>query len=97
MAEGQPSTRARSLPLGVRSLGEAGHCRPLTGPGIRPNQAWRHSFKRRAARAIEPRIRDGICGHAPRTVAEAYELPIVENMAVAIQKFPRWKASPDQG
>jgi integrase len=43
-----------------------------TDPGIQPNHAWRHTFKRRAARAgIEPRIRDGICGHAPRTVAEA--------------------------
>jgi integrase len=69
----------------VRELG-------ITDSGIQPSHAWRHSFKRRAARAgIEPRIRDGICGHTPRTVAESYELPTVEDMAVAIQKLPRWK------
>jgi len=81
-----PAVKARErLAEWVRELG-------VTDPGIQPNHAWRHSFKRRAARAgIEPRIRDGICGHAPRTVAEAYELPTVEDMAVAIQKFPRWK------
>jgi hypothetical protein len=44
---------------------------------------------------IEPRIRDGICGHT-ENVAEAYELPTVEDMAVAIKKSPRWKVS-DQG
>jgi integrase len=75
----------------VRELG-------VTDPDIQPNHAWRHTFNRRPARAgIEPRIRDGICGHAPRTVAEAYELPTVEDMAVAIQKFPRWRVSSDQG
>ena len=81
-----PAVKARERLAGwVRELG-------VTDPGIQPNHAWRHTFKRRAARAgIEPRIRDGICGHAPRTVAEAYELPTVEDMAVAMQKFPRWK------
>jgi integrase len=86
-----PAVKARERLAGwVRELG-------VTDPGIQPNHAWRHTFKRRAARAgIEPRIRDGICGHTPRTVAEAYELPTVEDMAVALPKFPRWKVS-DQG
>jgi integrase len=87
-----PAVKARERLAGwVRELG-------VTDPGIQPNHAWRHTFKRRAARAgIEPRIRDGICGHTPRTVAESYELPTVEDMAVAIQKFPRWGLSPDRG
>jgi len=65
-----PAVKARErLAKWVRELG-------VSDRGIQPNHAWRHTFKRRAARAgIEPRIRDGICGHAPRTVAEAYELP----------------------
>jgi hypothetical protein len=57
----------------------------VTDPGIQPNHAGRHTFKRRAARAgIKPRIRDGICGHAPRTVAEAFELP-TSDMAMAMR------------
>jgi integrase len=83
---GGPAVKARERLAGwVRELG-------VTDPGIQPNHAWRHTFKRRAARAgIEPRIRDGICGHTPRTVAEVYELPTVEDMAVALPKFPRWE------
>jgi len=59
---------------------------------VAPNHAWRHSFKRRAARAkIEPRIRDAVCGHTSRSQAERYELPTVEDMAVALIEFPRWE------
>jgi integrase len=82
---GPPVKACERLAGWVRELG-------VTDPGIQPNHAWRHTFKRRAARAgIEPRIRDGICGHTPRTVAEVYELPTVEDMAVALPKFPRWE------
>ena len=70
----------------VRTLG-------VTDKAIRPNHAWRHTFKRRAARAgIEARVRDAICGHSPRTVADQYETPSVADMAEALKKFPRYDA-----
>ena len=51
----------------------------VTDPDVSPNHAWRHTFKRRAARAgIEANIRDGMCGHSYRTVADMYEAPSVE-------------------
>jgi len=68
----------------VRSLG-------VTDKAVRPNHAWRHTFKRRAARAgIEAGIRDAICGHSPRAVADQYETPTVADMAEALKKFPRY-------
>lgn len=46
----------------------------VTDTNVSPNHAWRHTFKRRAARAgIEANIRDGMCGHSFRTVADMYE------------------------
>jgi len=69
----------------VRSLSS------LADKGVQPNHGWRHTFKQRARRAgIEPGIRDAICGHAPRSVAEQYEHVHVEDMAVALRLFPRW-------
>jgi integrase len=79
-----PAVKARERLAGwVRELG-------VDDPAVAPNHGWRHSFKRRAARAgIEPRIRDAVCGHASRTQAERYELPTVEDMSAALIKFPR--------
>jgi integrase len=58
---------------------------------IRPNHAWRHTFKRRAARAdIEQRLRDAICGHSEGRVGAIYETPSIEDIAHAIAKFPRY-------
>jgi integrase len=69
----------------VRGLG-------ITDKGVSPNHGWRHTFKQRARRAgIEPGIRDAICGHKPRGVAEAYEHATVEEMAVAMGKLPRYE------
>ena len=69
----------------VRELG-------VTDKAIRPNHAWRHTFKRKAARAgIEAGIRDAICGHSPRSVADQYETPTVADMAEALKKFPRYE------
>ncbi|MCC1482324.1 site-specific integrase [Roseibaca sp. Y0-43] len=60
-------------------------------PRIRPNHAWRHTFKRRAARAgIEQRLRDGICGHSSGSVGAIYETPSLEDIAEAISRFPRY-------
>jgi integrase len=81
-----PAVKARERLAGwVRELG-------VDDPAVAPNHGWRHAFKRRAARAdIESRIRDAVCGHAPRTQAERYELPTVEDMAGALITFPRWE------
>jgi integrase len=86
-AKGRPlaiQTREK-LAAWVRGLG-------VTDQGVSPNHGWRHTFKRRARRAgIEPGIRDAICGHKPRGVAEAYEHATVEEMAEALRKFPRYE------
>jgi integrase len=67
----------------VRRLG-------VTDPGISPNHAWRHTFKAKARRAkIEEGIRDAICGHSSRSVAQDYEHVTLEEMAEAMKKFPR--------
>jgi integrase len=77
-------TRQR-LAAWVRSLG-------ITDEELSPNHAWRHTFKRQAARSgIEAGIRDAICGHSPRTVADEYETPSVGDMAEALKKFPRYE------
>jgi integrase len=75
----------------VRSLG-------VTDANISPNHAWRHTFKRRAARAgIERNVRDAICGHKLRDVGDKYEAPTVEDMAVELQKFPRYALGSAEG
>jgi hypothetical protein len=44
-------------------------------PHISPNHAWRHTFKQVALHAgIDKTVRDFICGHAPGTEGEAYEM-----------------------
>jgi integrase len=87
----EPRASARSLKTRerlaawVRSIG-------VGDKAVRPNHAWRHTFKRRAARAgIEATIRDAICGHSPRTVADLYETPTLGDMAAAMKKFPRYE------
>jgi integrase len=73
----------------VRKLGVA-------DKAIRPNHAWRHTFKRRAARAgIDAGIRDAICGHSPRTVADIYETPTLEDMVEALRRFPLYGVASD--
>jgi integrase len=70
----------------VRELG-------ITDAEIQPNHAWRHTFKRRAARAgIEKGVRGHICGHATKAVGDDYETPTVEDMANALHRFPRYEA-----
>lgn len=68
----------------VRKLG-------VTDKGVSPNHGWRHTFKRRAARAkIEQRLRDAFCGHSSGNVGSIYERPTVEDLAEAIKDFPRY-------
>jgi integrase len=60
-------------------------------PEVKPNHGWRHTFKSRAIQAgIDARVRDAIVGHAPRTVADAYEHPTVADMAEALKRFRRY-------
>jgi integrase len=72
----------------VRELG-------VDDPELRPNHAWRHTFKQRADRAeISERMSDSITGHAHKSVGAGYGAPTLDDMAVALRKFPRyvWKA-----
>ena len=69
----------------VRALG-------VTDPGISLNHSWRHTYKRRAARAgIESRIRFAMCGHVSGDEGDRYETPSVEDLAVEGRKFPRFE------
>jgi integrase len=50
--------------------------------GLKPNHAWRHTFKQIADRAgISERMSDYITGHAHRTIGARYGAPTVERMA----------------
>jgi len=59
---------------------------------LKPNHAWRHTFKQIADRAgISERMSDYITGHAHRTIGAKYGAPTVEHMAAALEKFPRYE------
>jgi integrase len=61
---------------------------------LKPNHAWRHTFKQIADRAgISERMSDYITGHAHRTIGAKYGAPVVEDMAEALKKFPRYEYS----
>jgi integrase len=68
----------------VRDLG-------ITDDELSPTHAWRHTFKQIAARAgIDARMSDYITGHSLRTVGDRYGAPVLEDMAAALGKFPRY-------
>ncbi len=68
----------------IRTLG-------VTDEELRPNHAWRHTFKQRADRAgISERMSDSITGHAHKSVGAAYGEPTLEDKAAALKKFPRY-------
>ena len=59
---------------------------------LKPNHAWRHTFKQIADRVgISERMSDYITGHAHRTIGAKYGAPTVEHMAAALEKFPRYE------
>jgi integrase len=59
---------------------------------VRPNHAWRHTFKQVAARnGIPDGMSDYLTGHAPATVARGYGAPTIGDMAAALKKFPRYE------
>src|SRR5262249_48613216 len=76
-------TRER-LAAWVRAIG-------IHDRGVRPNHAWRHTFKQVADRNdISERVSDEITGHAPLTVGRGYGRPTLSDMATALKKFPRY-------
>lgn len=73
----------------VRELG-------VTDKGIKPNHAWRHTFKTRALVAgIDSVVADYICGHSPKTVGDAYYALEGDAgwpaLVRAIDMFPRYQ------
>lgn len=64
-------------------------------PRVRPNHGWRHLFKTIGREAgIEGTILDAMCGHAPKTVGEAYGRVTVAAQAKALERFPRFSYTP---
>jgi integrase len=69
----------------VRRLG-------VTDPEVKPNHAWRETFKLIGHRhGISERVLDEIVGHAPVNVARGYGVPTLQDKADALQKFPRYE------
>jgi integrase len=69
----------------VREIGVA-------DPEVKPNHAWRETFKQIGHRYdISERILDAIAGHAPISVGRSYGLPTLGDMAAALKKFPRYE------
>ena len=59
---------------------------------LRPNHAWRHTFKQIADRSgISERVSDAITGHAPLNGARSYGQPTVIDMAEARKRFPQYR------
>ena len=65
---------AEKLAAWVREMGSLqGDDPTLQHPDLMPNHGWRHRFNNVARRAgMDPEVRDGIKGHAPRTEGEKY-------------------------
>jgi integrase len=63
----------------------------VTDPGVKPNHAWRDTFKQIGHRHdISERLLDAICGHAPISTGRGYGPPTLNDMAAAMTKFPRY-------
>lgn len=64
----------------------------ITDPDIKPNHAWRHTFKSLSYDVgIEERIVDAIQGHSPKTTGRAYGSPSLAAKAEAVNKIPRFE------
>jgi integrase len=74
----------------VRELG-------VTDPELSPNHAWRHTFKAVGRSVgISDKVLDDICGHASASTGHEYGRASLEEMAAAIEKFPRYRSVPAQ-
>lgn len=64
----------------------------ITDPGVKPNHAWRHTFKTQAtAVGIDEKVSDAITGHAPATVGRRYGQVSLATKAEAIARLPRYE------
>jgi integrase len=59
---------------------------------LSPNHGWRHTFRQVASRHdIPERMIDFICGWTQANVGRDYGPPTLEDMAMALRKFPRYE------
>ena len=59
---------------------------------LRPNHAWRHTFKKIGDRAgLSEKMLDAICEHAQASVGRSYGEPELVDKAREPGKFPRYK------
>lgn len=99
----QPSARRKSAPSDPTKPGQSQAVKTrnhlaewvreigVDDPELRPNHAWRHTFKQIADRSgISERVSDAITGHAPLNVARSYGQPTLVDMAEALKRFPRY-------
>lgn len=64
----------------------------VTDPELRPNHAWRHTFKKIGDRAeIAEKMLDTLCGHAQVTEGRNYGEADLADKAEALRRFPRYK------
>jgi integrase len=64
----------------------------ITDLEVRPNHAWRHTFKQRGSRyGMREHVLDVICGHTPAYVGRGYNVPTLGDMADELKKFPRYE------
>ena len=65
----------------------------IDDPDIKPNHAWRHTFKSMSYDAgIEERVVDAIQGHAPKTTGRTYGSVSLAAKAAAVAKIRRFDA-----
>jgi integrase len=64
----------------------------VTDKELSPTHAWRHTFEQIAERVgITEKVHDAITGHAPASEGRKYGPPTVEDMAKALNRFPRYR------
>lgn len=87
----QPSKRmGMRLAQWVRSLG-------ISHPAIKPNHAWRHTFKTIAAEVgMHERAADYIQGHATKGVGRSYGSNTLAGLSAQLALFPRFEVISDR-
>jgi integrase len=92
-ASSDPTNPKRPRSVSVRQrLGDWVRKLGVADTELKPNHAWRHTFKQIAdSVGISERMSDYITGHAHRTIGAKYGAPTVQHMAAALEKFPRYE------
>jgi integrase len=89
----RPWTRTEPYARVVRRMGDWVHSLvPNLPESVRPNHAWRHTFKMLGRGAgLSDDMLDFICGHGPASVGRDYGPPELRDMAKALKEFPRFE------